>query len=91
VLRVGSSAGNMAVMVGAYRDLRGEQIPDAGSTTRIMQQLGGAFGTAVLAVILQSQLAGHAGATAFDTTFVWVLVFTALAVVPALLLPARKA
>jgi EmrB/QacA subfamily drug resistance transporter len=90
VLGVGLSAGNMAVMVGAFRDLRGEQIPDASSTTRIMQQLGGAFGTAVLAVVLQGQLTGHPTATAFDTTFGWVLVFTALAVIPALLLPARQ-
>ncbi|MFL6118821.1 MDR family MFS transporter [Actinophytocola sp.] len=89
VLGVGLSAVNIAVLVGAYRDLSGEQIPHASSTTRIMQQLGGAFGTAVLAVILQSQLDGHSGATAFDTTFRWVLVFTAVAVVPALSLPRR--
>jgi hypothetical protein len=61
----------------------------ASSTTRIMQQLGGAFGTAVVAVILQSQLTGHPAATAFDTTFTWVFAFTVLAVVPALLLPRR--
>jgi len=91
VLGVGLSAANMAVMVGAYRDLTGTQIPHASSMTRIMQQLGGAFGTAVLAVILQGQLAGHPGATAFDTTFLCVLAFTAVAVVPALLLPRRDA
>jgi hypothetical protein len=28
------------------------RVPDASSTTRIMQQVGGSFGTAVLAVIL---------------------------------------
>lgn len=89
VLGVGLSAANIAVMVGAFRELRPEQIPHASSTTRIMQQLGGAFGTAVLAVILQSQLSGHTEATAFNTTFLWVLAFTSLAVVPALLLPRR--
>jgi EmrB/QacA subfamily drug resistance transporter len=87
VLGLGLSTANMAVMVGAYRDLSPEQIPHASSTTRIMQQLGGAFGTAVLAVILQRQLTGHPAATAFDTTFLWVLAFTAVAVIPALLLP----
>jgi hypothetical protein len=40
----------------------------------------------VLAVILQSGLTGHSGAAAFDTTFAWVLAFTALAVIPALLM-----
>jgi MFS family permease len=87
VLGLGLSTANMAVMVGAYRDLSPEQIPHASSTTRIMQQLGGAFGTAVLAVILQRQLSGHPASTAFDTTFLWVLAFTAVAVIPALLLP----
>jgi hypothetical protein len=84
------SAADMAVMVGAFHDLRAEQIPHASSTTRIAQQLGGAFGTAVLAVILQRQLTGHDSAAAFDTTFWWVLEFTAVAVVPALLLPRRE-
>lgn len=91
VLGVGLSAANMAVMVGAFRDLRAEQIPHASSTTRIAQQLGGAFGTAVLAVILQRELTGHSGAAAFDATFLWVLAFTVVAVVPALLLPRRDA
>lgn len=91
ILGVGLSAANMAVMVGAFRDLRAEQIPHASSTTRIAQQLGGAFGTAVLAVILQRELTGHSGAAAFDATFLWVVAFTVVAVVPALLLPRRDA
>jgi EmrB/QacA subfamily drug resistance transporter len=82
----GLSAVNMAVMVGAYRDLRHDQIPHASSTTRIAQQLGGSFGTAVLAVILQRQLIDHPGA-AYGHTFTWALAFTALAVIPALALP----
>ncbi|MEU4232282.1 MDR family MFS transporter [Nonomuraea sp. NPDC026600] len=79
----GLSAANMAIMVGAFRGLDRAQIPHASSTTRIMQQLGGSFGTAVLAVILQRQLADHPGA-AFGHTFAWALAFSALAVVPAL-------
>ncbi|MEU9152949.1 MFS transporter [Streptomyces sp. NPDC048417] len=87
----GLSAANMAVMVGAYRDLTPPQTPHAGSTTRITQQVGGSFGAAVLAVILQGQLASHPGVAgqeaAFDHTFNWALSFTALAVFPALFLP----
>ncbi|MEU7856132.1 MDR family MFS transporter [Nonomuraea sp. NPDC049141] len=79
----GLSAANMAIMVGAFRGLDRARIPHASSTTRIMQQLGGSFGTAVLAVILQRQLADHPGA-AFGHTFAWALAFTVLAVVPAL-------
>jgi EmrB/QacA subfamily drug resistance transporter len=77
----------------AYYDLRTEAIPRATSALRIFQQLGGSFGTAVLAVILQHQISGRAGAgsaglaTAFGHTFWWTVGLTALAVVPAILLP----
>jgi ABC-type lipoprotein release transport system permease subunit len=43
----------------------------------------GSFGTAVLAVIL----VGHS----FQATFWWSVAFTALAVLPAAMLPARRA
>ncbi|MFD0683267.1 MDR family MFS transporter [Actinomadura fibrosa] len=89
----GLSAATMAVMVGAFDGLDRARIPHASSTSRIMQQLGGSFGTAVLAAILQSQLSGHPGpsgqVTAFDRTFWWTVAFTALALVPALALPRR--
>ncbi len=84
---LGLSSVMLAVMVGAFRDLRPEQIPDASSTTRIMQQLGGSFGAAVLAVILQRQLAGHPAGPAYAHTFGWALAFSAIAVLPALLIP----
>ena len=58
-------------------------VPDASSVTRTMQQVGGSFGTAVLAVIL----VGHS----FHATFWWSVAFTALAVLPALMLPRRAA
>jgi len=47
-----------------------------------MQQVGGSFGTAVLAVIL----VGHS----FADTFWWSVGFTGLAVLPALMLPGRR-
>jgi EmrB/QacA subfamily drug resistance transporter len=88
---LGLSAVNLGVFVGAYRDLAPSQVPHASSITRLVQQLGGAVGTAVLAVVLQRQLAGHLGAAghtiAFDHTFFWAVAFTALAIIPALLLP----
>jgi EmrB/QacA subfamily drug resistance transporter len=90
----GLSAANMAVLVGAYRDLPPERISHASSTTRIVQQIGGSFGTAVLAVVLQRQLTAHPGTagqvTAFGHTFAWAVAFAALAVVPALLLPGTR-
>ncbi len=48
-------------MAGAYQGLAHEQVPDASSATRVLQQVGGSFGTAVLAVILASQASAHAG------------------------------
>ncbi len=95
VLRgAGLSGINVAVMVGAFRGLRPEQIPHGSSATRILLQVGGSFGVAVFAVLLQHQLAGHghdaaAQSAAFATTFWWSLGFTAIAIVPALLLPGR--
>jgi EmrB/QacA subfamily drug resistance transporter len=87
----GLSAANMAVMVGAYRDVDRAQIPHASTTTRIAQQVGASFGTAVLAVILQSQLTAHPGSVgvriAYGHTFLWALIFAAASLIPALLLP----
>jgi predicted cobalt transporter CbtA len=79
-------------MAAAYTGLPADQVPHASSATRILQQVGGAFGTAVTAVILQQQLSGAhpSAATAFQTTFWWSVGFTAIAVVPALFLPRQE-
>jgi EmrB/QacA subfamily drug resistance transporter len=92
----GLGGATIAVMAAAYEGLRRADVPHASSATRIMQQVGGAFGASVLAVILERQVAhataGAAGlAGAFDATFWWCLGFTALALVPALLLAGRPA
>jgi len=86
----GLSAVTLSVMVGAFRDLEPRQIPDGSSTTRIMQQLGGAFGAATLAVILQRALSGHSAEIAYATSFWWAIGFTAIAAVPAVFLPSRR-
>jgi EmrB/QacA subfamily drug resistance transporter len=81
------------VMATAYLGLAPNQVPHASTVTRIAQQIGGAFGTAILAMILSTQLHAHhaAGltgqATAFGTAFWWSLGLTAIAVIPALALP----
>jgi hypothetical protein len=91
----GLGAATIALMVGAFQGLSKPELPHASSATRIMQQVGGAFGAAVLVVILTSgavHAAGPAGlSAAFDRTFWWSVGFTALALVPALLLPGRPA
>ena len=78
------------VMTAVYVGLPQEAIPAATTGVRIFQQIGGALGTAVLAVILQHSLPAG-GAHAFAITFTWVLGLTILAFLPALLLPGRSA
>jgi len=89
----GLGAVTVPAIAAAYQGLREEQIPHASSARTIVQQVGGAFGAAVLAVILESRIAGHAPAVvprlvaAFEQAFWWSVLFTVLAFVPALLLP----
>src|SRR5580693_6876598 len=89
----GLGLATIAVMAGAFQGLNREQVPHASSATRILQFVGGSFGAAILvAVILDRYAVAHAAAgaaglaTAFADTFWWCTGFTALAVIPALLL-----
>ena len=93
----GLGAATIAPMAGAFQGLPKADLPHASSAIRITQQVGGSFGAAVLVVILTRQAAAHAAAraaglaTAFGHTFWWCVGFTALAVIPALLMPGRPA
>jgi len=84
------------IMAAAYLGLRSDQVAHASIATRITMQLGGAFGAAVFALILQTQLAAQAAgglvgrATAFDNAFWWSIGLTALAIIPALFLPGTR-
>ncbi|MEU3989674.1 MDR family MFS transporter [Streptomyces platensis] len=84
-------AAMIAPMGAAYVGLEHEEIPDAGIITRIAQQLGGAVGIAVLAVILQHSTGDartpSALADGFGTAFWWSVAFTSAAVPLCLLLP----
>ncbi|MNY76877.1 hypothetical protein D3C86_2166000 [compost metagenome] len=61
-----------------------------------MQQIGGAFGAAVIAIILQNEynsVMSHdpaSVAVAFDHTFIWSIAFSAMALIPAAALPRIK-
>ena len=89
----GLGAVTIPVMAAAYLGLKPNQVPHASIATRITSQLGGAFGAAVIAMILQTQISAHASgglvglATAFDNAFWWSLGLTAVAIIPALFLP----
>ncbi len=90
---IGLGMALVPVTTAVYAGLPREAIPSATTGVRIFQQIGGALGTAVLAVILAHSLTAGADPTgvghAFEVTFAWVLGLTVLSFIPALLLPGR--
>jgi EmrB/QacA subfamily drug resistance transporter len=80
-----------AVMGAGYRTLTRAAIPRASTTINILQRIGGALGVAIFAVILQARIDDGAGPSAFGSTFWWVTLATALAIIPALFLPTTAA
>jgi EmrB/QacA subfamily drug resistance transporter len=78
------------IMTSAYVGLDKKQIPDASTATRILMTIGGAFGSAILATVLESQLTVQAVANAYNVAFGWSIGFTVLAIIPALLLSTRE-
>jgi EmrB/QacA subfamily drug resistance transporter len=89
VTGLGLGTVTLAAFTSTYRGLSHEQFAPATSANRILQQVGGVLGTAVLAIVLQQAAGSHAPAAAFGHTFTFALGFTALAVIPALALPRR--
>ncbi|MEV4053666.1 DHA2 family efflux MFS transporter permease subunit [Amycolatopsis sp. NPDC049688] len=91
---MGLGAAVIPLSAAAYQGLGKADVPRATSAVNIIQRIGSSFGTAVLAVVLEQRIAVH-GATgagkalAFGDTFVWTLVLTGAALIPALLLPGR--
>jgi EmrB/QacA subfamily drug resistance transporter len=85
----GLGAVTIPVMAVAFLGLTKEQISDASVITRTIQQIGGSFGTAVLAVILSAAVTAHHGhlASGFDIAFWWATGFSAVAVLLSLWLP----
>jgi EmrB/QacA subfamily drug resistance transporter len=79
----------MPVVVAGYLGLDKGQIPHSSVLTRTAQQLGGSFGTAVLAAVLAGAIAAHPAtlSDAFHVAFWWSAGFSAVAVVLALWLP----
>jgi MFS family permease len=86
---IGIGAVIIPPMAVAYRDVAPAGIPHATMNTRIAQQVGASFGTAIVAVALQSQL--DDGVTgAYHDAFWWAVGLTLVALVPALALPTRE-
>ncbi|NEA26049.1 MDR family MFS transporter [Actinomadura bangladeshensis] len=86
---IGLGAVTVPVMAVAYLGLDREQIAHASVLIRVAQQIGGSFGTAVLAVILAHVMATGHPAEAFHQSFWWATAFAALAALLSLTLPGR--
>ncbi|WP_034270945.1 MDR family MFS transporter [Actinospica robiniae] len=88
----GLGAVTMPVMVAAYIGLDKQEIPHSSVLTRTTQQIGGSFGTAVLAVILEGAIAAHPAAPdhAFQLAFWWSAGFSLVAVLLSLWLPGAQ-
>jgi EmrB/QacA subfamily drug resistance transporter len=86
----------IAIMTSAYIGLPREQVPHASTAIMIFQTVGGAFGTAILATVVQQQMVGHASSdlhavsNSFDVSFWWAIGFTVVAAIPTLFLTMRK-
>jgi EmrB/QacA subfamily drug resistance transporter len=84
------------IMASAYQGLSRDQVPDASITTRILQTIGGAFGSAILATIVQHQLSISSMpdiqnvAGAYNVAFWWSIGFAVISIIPALFLPMHK-
>jgi MFS family permease len=87
----GMGAVMIPVMSVAFVGLQRHEVPHASTITRLTQQLGGAFGTATLAIILEAAASGGSNPTdfahAFDVAFWWAVGFTAIAIGVCLALP----
>ena len=87
---VGIGFSFMPAMTTAFASLRPDQLSDAPPQLHVLQRIGGAIGTAVLAVVLQ-RASGHAPsithlAHAFNIAYWWSFGTAALALIPCVVL-----
>ncbi len=96
---VGIGLSFIPTMTVAYASLRTDQLSDATPQMNVLQRVGGAIGTAVLAVVLQRASEGATTsaemAAAFSTANWWALGISALSLIPCVVLlfaekPPRK-
>jgi len=88
---LGLGAVLIPVMTVAFVDIDPDDMPDASMLTRISQQVGGSFGVAIGAVVLESAVAGgHTLTRAFGQALWCTTGFTVLAVLASFFLPGRR-
>ncbi len=93
---IGMACSMIPLMTAAYATLPRDALASGATALNVVQRVGGSLGTAILAVILQHQIATSGSdpqglADAFSTTFAWALALTLVAVPAALVLMRRPA
>jgi EmrB/QacA subfamily drug resistance transporter len=90
----GMGATVLPVMTIAFAGLSPAETPRGSAAFSVVQRVGAPFGVTVIAVFLQSYLAGAANAqqvgSAFDQTFWWIFAFCAVPLVLAFLVPSAR-
>ena len=92
----GMGAVMIPVMSVAFLGLERDEVPHASIITRLAQQVGGAFGVALLAVILETAIGRchrhrRASPPGFDVAFWWAVGFTVVAIGVCFALPRKAA
>ena len=87
---VGIGCSFMPAMTAAFASLRPDQLSDATPQMNVLQRVGGAIGTSVLAVVLQRE-SGHLASTAhlahaFNIAYWWSLGTALLGLIPCIVL-----
>ena len=80
---VGQGGLTIPVMADSYTGLPQSRIAEATTATRMLQNIGGAMGTAVLATIIQHALPHVGMNAAYQTAFLWSVGFILLTAIPA--------
>ncbi|SYW05932.1 Transporter protein (fragment) [Oenococcus oeni] len=92
---IGQGGLTIPVMSDSYSGIAVEQVPEATTATRTLQNVGGAFGSAILATVIQSQTNGLVPtvsnlSNAYHMAFIWSIAITAAAAIPAWFLSHHK-
>lgn len=82
---VGTSLTVFSAMTRAFESIQKESIPDAASQLNLLQRIGGTMAAAVTLMVIRQGAADHHGLTApvFGAASLWMLIATALTLVPA--------
>jgi len=79
----------MPAMTAAFSSMRPEQLSDATPQINVLMRLGGAIGTAILAVVLQRSVTGTSPedlAHGFNSAYMWAFGIAVLSLIPCLML-----